>query len=147
VRGDLSGGLFTLSDNSGGLLVRSIVDSGKEFFVFVKFFEYFLMKRVIFLSIRIDLGYDAVKVGIRSERPFAYELFTTSGTLLVARPKRSNDAVMTESVQTLFGGHGGLQDFQTDRTHELILKDIGRHGYLGLVVDNFVRNPIQLVDV
>ena len=143
----MSGGLFTLSYSGGGLLARSIVDTGKEFFVFVKFFEYLLVKRVILLSIRIDLGYDAVKIGIRSERSLAYKFFPTSGTLLVAGSKRSDYAVVAESVQTLFGGHGGLQDLQTDRTHQLILKDIRRHGYLGLVVDYFVRNPVQLVDV
>lgn len=35
------------------------------------------------------------------------------------RSECSDDAVSTEAVQALLGGHGVLQHVQTDRTHEL----------------------------
>ena len=84
-----------------------------------------LMKRVVFLSVRIDLGDDGVEIGIGTERALRDELLTARGTLFVAGSQRRYDTLLTEAVQTLFSGHRMLQDVEANRTHELGLELFG----------------------
>ena len=56
-----------------------------------------LLLLLILFSVREDLGDQLVKVWVGSQRSLRYELLTTCWTFLIARTKRSNDAVGTES--------------------------------------------------
>ena len=85
---------------------------------------------------RIDFGYQSVEVWIGSETPLRNELLATSGTFFVARAESRNDALLAESVETLFGGHGCFQNIQTDGTHQLRMKRSLRHRYFGGVCAN-----------
>ena len=105
------------------------------------------MQRVVLLSIRVNLRYNPVKVGIRPERAFADELFAAGRALFVAGTERCYDAVVAEAVQAFFGGHCVLEYVEAYGAHELVLEDFGRDGNLRLVVDDLVRHSIQLVYV
>ncbi len=103
------------------------------------------MHGVVLLAVRIDLGNDAVKVGVRPERALRGQLLATRRTLLVAGPERRDDTVVAEAVQTLLGRHRPLQNVQADRTEQLILQDLRRDGDLGVIVDDFVRDAVHLI--
>lgn len=111
----------------------------------IELLEDLLMKRVIFLTVRIDLGNDGVEIGIGTERSLRDELLTACGTLFVARSQRRYDTLLTETVQTLFSRHCMLENVEANRTHELGLEFFRRHGDQPLVVVDLVRQPIELV--
>ena len=113
----------------------------------VELLEHFLVQGVVLLAVRIDLGNDAIEVGVRPQRSLAHQLLATRGTLLVARSQRRNDAVVTEPVQALFRRHRVLQYVQADGAHELVLQYLWRDGDLGAVAYDVVRHPVELVDV
>jgi hypothetical protein len=94
----------------------------------IELLEDLLMKRVIFLSVRIDLGNDGVEIGIGTERALRDELLTARGTLFVSRSQRRYDTLLTEAVQTLFSRHRMLENVEANGTHEFGLEFFRRHG-------------------
>ncbi len=53
--------------------------------------------------------------------------------------ERSDDAVGTEAVQALLGGHGVLQHVQADGTHELTVQAARGHGDLQTIRDGLLE--------
>ena len=99
----------------------------------------------IFVSTGVNLWNQSIKIGIRSEGPFWHEFLTTRWTLFVSTPQRSDNTLLTEAVQTLFGGHRTLEHVQAYRAHEFTVEAAWRHGDLRGVGDCFLRSPVQLV--
>lgn len=104
-----------------GLHTQPLFDAGAQCLLVVQAAEADenpVLVGLVFLPAWIDLRDQGIKVGVWPQRPLGYQLLTAGRALLVSAPQGRDNAVRTESVETLLGGHCILQHVQADGAHE-----------------------------
>lgn len=85
----------------------SFIEFGQDAFLIV----------LVFVARRVNFCDESIEVRISSETSLGNELLTTRWTFFVSGAERGDDALLAESVETLFGSHGRFEDIQADGTH------------------------------
>lgn len=101
--------------------------------------------RFVFIAAGIDFCDEKVEIWIWPKRSLRDELLPTSWAFLVARTKRGDDTIRTESMQAFLSRHCFLEHVQTYGTHQFGIQTSRRHCDFRAVSDGFLGCSMQFI--
>lgn len=113
---------------------------------FIQFGEHSLLMSFVFVSTGVNFRYEQIEVGIWTQRPFGDQLFAASGTLFVAGPQSSDDAVGAEAVEALLRRHRLLEHVEAYGAHQLRVEAARGHGDLRGIRHGVLGSAVEFVE-